>query len=138
MITNERQYRITRRKARDFAHVIEEFNAESCRIDVHPRLVHAEREAMKSQLADLQQELEEYEQLKSAEILVISVGSFEELADGLDQGQIAGPSTGACTTSKARNRVPRYEQGAILRKLAVVCPVAGCLVENDILLPSSG
>ena len=91
MIANERQYRITRKKANGFAQAIEEFDTKShSRIDVHPRLVHAEREAMKSQLADLREELEEYEQLKSAETSVISLGSFEELADGLIKARIAG------------------------------------------------
>ena len=37
------------------------------RTDVHPRLVRAELEALKSQLADLRAELGEYEELKSAD-----------------------------------------------------------------------
>ena len=49
MITNERQYRITRKKAFSFAHAIEEFDDKSDeRTDVHPRLLQAEREAMES------------------------------------------------------------------------------------------
>ena len=56
MITNERQYRITRNKAGGFARAIEEFDAKAHeRTGVHPRLVQAEREAMESQLADLQE-----------------------------------------------------------------------------------
>ncbi len=90
MITNERQYRITRKKAQDFAHAIEEFDAGSnSRSDLHPRLVQAEREAMESQLADLREELDDYERLKSSQVSVISVGSFEELADGLIRARIA-------------------------------------------------
>ncbi|MYA09700.1 MAG: hypothetical protein F4060_01825 [Holophagales bacterium] len=62
MITNERQYRITRRKAADFASAIKEFEAKSSeRTNAHPRLRQAELEAMKSQLADLREELEAYE-----------------------------------------------------------------------------
>ncbi len=69
MITNKRQYRITQKRADGFAQAIEEFDATShSRMDVHPRLMQAEREAMESQLADLLEELEEYEQLKSAEM----------------------------------------------------------------------
>ena len=62
MITNERQYRITRTKAKGFAQAIKEFDEPSReRLRVHPRLVQAEREALASQLADLHDELEEYE-----------------------------------------------------------------------------
>ena len=101
MITNERQYRITRKKALGFVRAIEEFDAMADeRNDVHARLLRAEREAMESQLADLRKELDEYEQLKSAHMSVISVASFEELADGPDQGQDCGRTepAGACPT----------------------------------------
>lgn len=91
MITNERQYRITRKRAHDFADAIKEFDAGSNnRTDVHPRLVQAEREAMESQLADLREELEEYARLKSSDVSAISADSFEELADGLIRARIAG------------------------------------------------
>ena len=66
MIGNERQYGITRNAALDFTRAIKEFDANAPeRADMHPRLLRAERDAMESQLADLRQELEEYEQLKS-------------------------------------------------------------------------
>ena len=63
MITNERQYRITRAQAARFQRVLDEFN-EQARPDVHPGLIAAEREGLESQLADLQAELQEYESLK--------------------------------------------------------------------------
>lgn len=45
MITNERQYRITRKRANGFQRALEEFEADAPqRADVHPRLVQAERE----------------------------------------------------------------------------------------------
>lgn len=67
MITNERRYRITRRKAADFASAIEGLDARSHdRTDVHPRLLRAELEVMKSQLGDLCEELQEYERLEAA------------------------------------------------------------------------
>ena len=91
MITNEKQYRITRNKAQSFARAIQEFDATSAeRTDVHAKLLQAEREAMDSQLADLREELEEYERLKASDFSVISVASFEELADGLIKARIAG------------------------------------------------
>ena len=127
MITNEKQYRITRKKVLGFAHAIEEFDVKSDnRADVHPRLVQAEREAIESQLEDLREELEEYEQLKSAEVSVISVGSFEELADGLIKARIAGGSqpAGACATSGDQGTAdPTIRGGALcVRKLPATVP----------------
>ena len=54
MITNERQYKITKRKERSFHEAIERFDAQGSEAsDVHPRIRQAEREAMESQLDDL-------------------------------------------------------------------------------------
>jgi hypothetical protein len=66
MITNERQYKITRSEAKRFRKAISELATGAARADVHPRLVQAEREAMESQLADLQAELAEYDASGSA------------------------------------------------------------------------
>ena len=84
MITNERQYRITRNKVGRFLRALEEFDAKGDeRAGVQPRLVRAEREALEGQLASLQKELEDYEQLKSASVSDIEVDSIDELAEGL-------------------------------------------------------
>ena len=90
MITNERQYRITRKRANGFQRALEEFEADaSQRADVHPRLVQAEREAMESQLESLRGELEEYEHLKSTGVSAIVVTSIDELPEGLIKARIA-------------------------------------------------
>ena len=143
MITNERQYRITRRKAHVFAQAIEEFDAKSySRIDVHPRLVRAEREAMESQLADLRDELEQYEKLKSAKISVISVGSFEDLADGLIRARIAGGHSQRALAQRLKlkeQQIQRYEAeryaSASYQRLCQVARALDIRIENDILLP---
>ena len=90
MITNERQYRITRNKVGRFLRALEEFDAKGDeRAGVHPWLVRAEREALEGQLASLQKELEDYEQLKSASVSDIEVDSIDELAEGLIKARIA-------------------------------------------------
>ena len=69
MITNERQYRITKRKERSFRQAIERFDAQASEPSgVHPRIRQAEREAMESQLDDLQAELAEYDQSREADL----------------------------------------------------------------------
>ena len=113
MITNERQYRITRKKAAQFAREIENFDTTSSeRPNVHPRLLRAELDAMRSQLADLRDELREYEELKSTDPSVISVESVEDLAEGLIKYRI---SSGLSQRALAKRlevkeqQVQRYE-----------------------------
>ena len=117
MITNESQYRITRRRAADFARAIKEFDAKSHeRADVHPRLLRAEREAMNSELAALREELEEYERLKAADPPVIPVASLDQLADGLIKARIAaGLSRRALAERLAlkEQQIQRYEAEAL-------------------------
>ena len=143
MITNERQYRITRKKALSFARAIEEFDATSDeRTDVHARLVQAEREAMESQLADLREELEEYEQLKAADLSVISVASFEDLAEGLIKARIAGGLSQRALAQRLKlkeQQIQRYEAeryaSASYRRLCQVARALEVRIENEILLP---
>ena len=143
MITNERQYKITRKKAADFARAIQEFATRSHECtDVHPRLLRAEREAMQSQLEDLNQELEDYEQLKSAELSVISVASFDELANGLIKARIAAGLSQRSLAQRLglkEQQVQRYEAeryaSASYRRLCEVARGLGVRIENEILLP---
>lgn len=143
MITNERQYKITRSEADRFRQAIGEMATDLMpREGVHPRLVQAEREAMESQLADLQAELAEYDRLKSADLSVISIGSFDELADGLIKARIAsGLSQKALAErlSLKEQQVQRYEAeryaSASYQRLREIAGALGVRIRNDILLP---
>ena len=143
MITNERQYRITRKKALGFARAIDELDARSHeRTNMHPRLLPAEREAMESQLADLHEEIEEYEQLKSADLSVISVATFDELAVGLIKARVAAglsQRTLAQRLEIKEQQIQRYEAeryaSASYRRLCRVARALGVRIENEILLP---
>ena len=142
MITNERQYRITRRRAADFAAAIREFDAKSPeRTDVHPRLLRAELEAMKSQLADLREELEEYERLKAADPSVISVASLDELADGLIKARIAAGLSQRALAERLElkeQQIQRYEAeryaSASYRRLCEVARALDIRIQNEVLL----
>ncbi len=142
MITNERQYRITRKRAVGFARVIEQFDtgSDEC-TDLHPRLLRAELEGMKSQLAELRQELEEYEQLKSADLSVISVASFDELAGGLIKARIAAGLSQRGLAERLNlkeQQIQRYEAegyaSASFRRLCEIAQALGIRVENEMLL----
>lgn len=142
MITNERQYRITRKRAAGFARAIEQFDTKTPeRTDVHPRLVRAELEALESQLEDLRAELEEYEKLKSAERSAISVASFDELASGLIKARIAAGLSQRALAQRLNlkeQQIQRYEAeryaSASYRRLCEVAHALGIRVESEMLL----
>ena len=55
MIKNEHQYRITKAQAEKFARALEGLaKSQNRETDIHPLLLKAEEEALRSQLADLQ------------------------------------------------------------------------------------
>lgn len=142
MITNERQYRITRSEADRFRKAISALVTSGPRENVHPRLVQAEREAMESQLADLQAELLEYDRLKSADLSVISINSFDELADGLIKARIASSLSQKALAERLglkEQQIQRYEAeryaSASYQRLREVADALGVRIKNDILLP---
>lgn len=142
MITNERQYKITRSQADRFRRAISELTLAPSRTDVHPRLLQAEREAMESQLSDLQAELAEYDRLKSADISMISINSFDELANGLIQARIASGLSQKALADRLRlkeQQIQRYEAeryaSASYQRMQEVANALGVRIRNDILLP---
>ena len=142
MITNERQYKITRSEADNFRKAIDELAKGPARVDVHPRLLQAEREAMESQLADLKAELAEYDSLKSADLAMISINSFDELADGLIKARIASGLSQKALADRLgikEQQIQRYESeryaSASYQRLREVAGALGVRIRNDILLP---
>src|SRR4029077_12751629 len=112
------------------------------RDDVHPRILQAEREAMESQLADLQAELAEYDRLKSADLSLITINSFDELADGLIKARIAGGLSQRALADRLgikEQQIQRYEAeryaSASYQRLREVGDALGVRIKNDILLP---
>lgn len=94
MITNERQYQITKKKAERFVQALDEFGARNRKdAKVSKRLLQAERNAMKAQLATLRDELEEYERVKDEGVSGLEVTSFNELPKLLIQARIAAGMT---------------------------------------------
>ena len=66
MIKNERQYRITKAQATRLYHALAELaQSSNGNENIHPLLLKAEQEGVRSQLADLRAELKEYEDLRA-------------------------------------------------------------------------
>ncbi len=73
MIKNERQYKITRAQANHFSQALRELEREVAEFSgVHPLLRKARKEALQSQLADLEDDLREYEALQGRRFREIS------------------------------------------------------------------
>jgi transcriptional regulator with XRE-family HTH domain len=143
MISNERQYRITKAEAERFKRTLAEFEPKGdSHKGIHPRLIQAERDALQSQLDDLLHEIAEYEALKSGSIPVISIDSFDELADGLIKARI-----GAGLSQKAladrlhlkEQQIQRYESeryaSASFQRLQDIASAIGVQIRKEILLP---
>ena len=58
MIKNERQYRLTKAQANRFSQTLQSLDESD---GVHPLIVKAQREALSSQIVDIEGELREYE-----------------------------------------------------------------------------
>ena len=72
MIKNEHQYRITKKQAACFSQTLEHLQQQPAEAeDVHPFIASAREDALRSQLADLEEQLREYESL------TLKAGSFE-------------------------------------------------------------
>jgi hypothetical protein len=82
---------------------------------LHPKLQHAQSDALRSQLQTLERELREYDELKSGRRKTLTYGSFDELPKALVQARIArgwtqkdwrtGTDMTAGTTTSARRSV---------------------------------
>lgn len=90
MIKNERQCRITRAQAERFANALSQLaNTTEEVAQVHPLLRQVQEEGLRSQLADLQAQLEEYEAVRSGDYGKLEVESVEELPRALIRARIA-------------------------------------------------
>jgi len=86
MIQNERQYRIAKAQITKFEAALEEAAA---RPDRNMRLRRMEEDALRSQLQELNEEVQEYERLRSGKQEVIHLDSLDALPRALVQARIA-------------------------------------------------
>ncbi len=110
MITNERQYQISKAQAAKFLAAIDapDTNARA----PHPRARKALREAAQSQLDELLAELGEYERLRDGQLTSITAESIAELAPALIKARIMRNWTQKELADKlavAEQQVQRYE-----------------------------
>lgn len=100
MIKNERQYRITKAQADRFSEALRSLETDAAhQSELHPRLLSIQKDALQSQLSELQAEIREYEVLKAGNFAFEQLKSISELpallirariATGLSQRDLAG------------------------------------------------
>lgn len=110
MITNERQYQISKAQAAKFRAAIDAPDTNTRTL--HSRAQKALREAAQSQLDDLLAELADYERLRGGQLTSITAESIAELAPALIKARIMRNWTQkelADRLSVAEQQVQRYE-----------------------------
>ena len=90
MIKNERQYRLTKAQAERFSQTLESLPQHPGGAEgVHHLITKAQEEALKSQIADLEEEMRAYESLKSGEFPMDELNVVAELATVLIKARVA-------------------------------------------------
>lgn len=93
MITNERQYRITRTQAARFEAALVEWERRPAVPGEHPRLRQVELDALHGQLDDLRAQLGDYDALRAGQVPAPELASYEDLPTALIRARIAAGLT---------------------------------------------
>ena len=140
MIFNERQYITTKARINDFGEAITKLESSEESTDLNQRLrqqVHLD--ALNSQLEELQEEVTEYEALKTGDIKGVTINSFEEwpevlikarIAKGWSQEQFANILE-VHPQQIQRDESTRYA-GSSLRKIITVQKALGITVREEV------
>jgi transcriptional regulator with XRE-family HTH domain/Zn-dependent peptidase ImmA (M78 family) len=141
MIKNERQYRITKAQALQFADALRDLE-KGPRADIHPILAKAQVDAARSQYADLQAEILEYESLQRERPSVIEASTLDDLPRALIRARIALGFSQKDLAEKMglkEQQLQRYEateySAASLTRLQEVAQALGVRVSERIFLP---
>jgi DNA-binding transcriptional regulator YiaG len=115
VITNERQYRITKAQLKRFEDDIAAHDARTPGADVDPRLHRAMRDALVSEANELRAQLERYEQLRDGAITGRELDSLRDLPIALIEARIAAKMTQRALADRlgvAEQQVQRWEATA--------------------------
>ena len=139
MITNERQYAITKAQAERFKESLAKAAAPDKKL--HPKVRKAMQEGLQSQLQDLEDEIAEFEKLRDGKITTIVVNSIVDIAVALIQARIARNWTQRQLAEKldlSEQQIQRYEstryKGAAVERLQEVADALGVRVQEVVTL----
>lgn len=114
MIKNERQFRITKTQRDKFAQALEEVLVNNKQSTMHPLLKKAQEDALRSQLLELDEQIEEYENLRAGKTK-LEIKSLEDLPELLIKARIAAGLTQKDLAKKLglkEQQIQRYEATA--------------------------
>ena len=139
MIKNERQHRITKAQAERFRATLNELAATPRPNNLHPKLWEAQKAGLKSQLQDLEAELQEYETLKTGGPKILELDSLEGLPKVLIQARIVAGLTQedlAARLGVKPQQIQRYEasdyQTASFARLREIARLLGLDVRDRV------
>ena len=110
MIQNERQYKITQTKLRDLKLDCSALDVPDS--DLHPRLILARKNSLNILIGELEQEIAEYDRLKSGQINKWPISSLQDLPNVMIKARIAVGMTQKELAEKIgvqEQQIQRYE-----------------------------
>ncbi len=135
MITNEREYRITRAQIRELQHGLSNLEAQEPRDGVHPALAEASRHALRDQIRELEEAVTEFELLKTGGKRSWVLESLGSIPDTIIQARIASGMTQRALAEQLgvkEQQVQRYEathyRGVSLDRIEQVVAATGLQV----------
>lgn len=137
MITNEKQYKITKAQADKFYEALNKLNSESLP-SIPPVLAKAQSDALKSLYEDLKEQVTEYEMLKSGKVCFSEANNFDELPLILVKARIAQGLTQTELAEKLNlktQQIQRYEadlySSASFRRLSDIARVLKIKIKDS-------
>ena len=144
MITNERQYRITKAQLKRFEDDLAAHDARIPSTDVDPRLHRAMRDALASEADGLRAQLKRYEQLRDGTITGRDLNSLRELPTALIEARIAANLTQRALAERldvAEQQVQRWEAtnytGVGLDRLQDIADALGSRIRENVTYSSA-
>ena len=128
MIKNEKQYRITKAQVRRFQDAVAEVAGQARPSNISARLWEAQREAARSQMEELGEQVEAYERLNAGHSKGVVLEGVEDLPKALIRARIAAGMTqeslarrlGVKPQQVQRYEATEYESASFARILKVV------------------
>jgi len=141
MITNERQYRITKGWLERFTQARASVEAQESTL--HPRAAQALRDQYESQIEELRADLADYEALRHGTIVALELSSLAELPDALIRARTAVRLSQADLAARLglkKQQVQRYEAtryaGVSLERIQAVANALGLTIREQVVFPA--
>ena len=142
MITNERQYKITKNQLEAFEQAHAEALTKGPAPGVHPRIHQAMEEGLASQIDDLREQVEQYEALRAGVIRRRVLTSVLDLLPALIEARIAAGLTQKMLSERlgvAEQQIQRYEAtthaGVSIERVQAVADALGLKITEELTYP---